>query len=100
MARYVHAVVNARAVGIQRQVNADIQQAEYFLALLGRERAEVSERLAQHRNELALYEHIGDLAGVRRKKRLVRALEKDVAAIDQMVRALWGKVAPTEDPLT
>jgi len=91
-------VVNAHALSTRRHVNADIQQAEYFLELLGQERADVSERLAHHRTELAMYEHVGDLAGVRRKKRVIRPLERDLFAIEQMVRALWNKVAPTEEP--
>jgi hypothetical protein len=89
-------VINA--LSTPRQVNADIQQAEYFLAVLGQERAEAGELLAKHRTELLMYEHIGDVAAVRRRKRVIRALEKDVFAIDQMVRALWQKVAPTEEP--
>lgn len=91
-------VVSAQALSTRRHANADIQQAEYFLSVLIQERTEVSERLAHHRTELAMYEHVGDLAGVRRKKRVIRPLERDLFAIEQMVRALWKKVAPTEEP--
>jgi hypothetical protein len=79
--------VNADALR-ERPVNADIQQAEYFLVVLGQERAEVAARLAHHRSELVRYEHGGDLAGSRRKKRLIRALEKEVFDIEQMLAAL------------
>lgn len=64
-------MVNPPAVSKQRPVNADIQQAEYFLTVLGQERSELAERLAHHRTELVMYEHAGDLAGVRRKKRSI-----------------------------
>jgi hypothetical protein len=87
-------VVNADAVKTQRRVTADIQQTEYFLVVLGQERAEVAERLAHHRTELVMYEHVGDLAGVRRKKQVIRALEKEAFDIEKMVKALWKKVAP------
>ena len=78
-----------------RLVKADIRQAEYFLGVLGQESAEIGELLVHHRAELAVYEHAGDLAGVRRKKRVVRALEQEALEIEQMVRALWKTVAPS-----
>ena len=95
VACYVHAVANP--IRTQRLANADFQQAEYFLALLGEECDEVSEHLAHHRAELVIYEHAGDLPGVRRKQRVIRALEKDLLVIEQMMTALWKKVAPTEN---
>jgi hypothetical protein len=90
-------VVNADARRGQGRIGADIQQAEYFLVLLGQERAEVAERLAHQRTELLMYEHAGDLAGVRRKKRAIRALEREVLDIEQMLTALWKKVAPSDE---
>ena len=58
---YVQAVANADPSSARRRVHADIQQAEYFLELLGDEYAELSERLTHHRTELVTYEHVGDL---------------------------------------
>lgn len=89
-------MAKSNAVSKPRAVRADIQQAEYFLALLGQERAEVAERVAHHRNELLLYEHAGDFAGVRRKRRVMRAMERELIEIDRMVAALWCTVAPTD----
>ena len=95
---YVQAVANADPSSARRRVHADIQQAEYFLELLGDEYAELSERLTHHRTELVTYEHVGDLPGIRRKERVIRQLEKDLFDVEQMVRALWKTVAPNEEP--
>lgn len=75
-------------------VNADVQQAEYFLGVFGEQHAEVAERLAHHRTELMMYEHVGDLAGADCARLVIRALEKEAFDIDRIVRSLWNKVAP------
>jgi hypothetical protein len=91
-------VVNEGARSGQRRVDAEIQQAEYFLGVLGQERAEIAERLAHQRADLVTYEHAGDLGGVRRKKRAIRALEKEVFDIEQMLAALWKTVSSADEP--
>jgi hypothetical protein len=83
---------------MQGRVSADVQQAEYFLVLFDQQRAEVAEQLAHHRTELMLYEHVGDLAGVHRKRQVIRALEKEAFDIERIVGALWKKVAPADEP--
>lgn len=91
-------MVNAHALAAKGRVNADIQQAEYFLVLFGQQRAEVAEQLAHHRTELMMYEHVGDLAGAHCKRRVIRDLEKEAFDIERIVGALWKKVAPGEPP--
>ena len=75
-------------------VDADVQQAEYFLDLFGEQHAEVAERLAHHRTELMMYEHVGDLVGANCTRRVIRALEKEALDIERIVRSLWKMVAP------
>jgi hypothetical protein len=75
-------------------VNADVQQAKYFLGVFGEQHAEVAERLAHHRTELMMYEHVGDLAGVHCTRQVIRALEKEAFDIQRIVTSLWKKVAP------
>jgi hypothetical protein len=78
----------AAAAGYALERGADIQQAEYFVALLDRRKAEVCELLELHLDALARFQRVGDLAGLRRKRRVVRTFESELGSIDGMLHAL------------
>jgi len=63
-------------------------QAEYFWRLLDRRKAEVCELLEPHLDALARLQRAGDLAGVRRERRIVKAFQAEVRTIDGILRAL------------
>ena len=65
-----------------------MQQAAYFHDLLTQERDEICENLGEQRVALGMYEHSGDVAGVRRKRRIIKALETEIGTIDRMLKAL------------
>jgi len=64
--------------------NCDIEQVEYFWALLSEQRAAVREKLDRLHASLARSERGGHLSSVRRKRLLIRAMESDIRAIDRM----------------
>jgi hypothetical protein len=68
--------------------DADLDQAEYFLRLLDRQKVEVCEALEAELDALARFQRAGDLAGVRRKRRIVKALEAELRTVDQLLIAL------------
>jgi hypothetical protein len=67
---------------------ADRQQAHYFGELLGEIRAELIERIAGLNGEMSMLEQLGDVEGFTRLRRNVRALEKELRGMDQMLEAL------------
>jgi hypothetical protein len=67
---------------------ADLQQAHYFHSLLGEEHAEIEEHLDRLHTELVTLGRVGDERGIRTQRRLIKALENEAHAIDQMRKAL------------
>jgi hypothetical protein len=68
--------------------SADRCQAEYFRKLLDGQQAQVQHELTGHTATLARYQHVGDLNGVRRMRRLVRAKETELNTIGYLIRGL------------
>jgi hypothetical protein len=68
--------------------DADVCQAEYFWRLLDQRKVEVCEALEAELDALARFQRAGDLAGVRCKRRIVRALEAELRTLDQLLVAL------------
>ena len=68
--------------------DADLQQAEYFRWLLDRHKCEVCEALEAELDALATFQRDGDLCGVRRHQRFVKALEYELRTVDRMLLAL------------
>jgi hypothetical protein len=67
---------------------ADRQQAHYYGELLGELRLELTGRIAGLSTEMSMLEELGDLDGFTRLRRNVRALEKELRGMDQMLEAL------------
>jgi hypothetical protein len=78
--------VKVATFAVQR--TADTEQAEYFRQLLDGRKCEVCELLEAELDALARAQHTGCLAGVRRHRRLVKALEADLRTVDRMLVAL------------
>jgi hypothetical protein len=68
--------------------DADLHQAEYFWRLLDRRKVEVCEALEAELDALARFQRAGDLAGVRCKRRITKALEAELRTVDQLLVAL------------
>jgi len=79
--------------------NSDIEQVEYFWALLSEQRAAVREKLDRQYASLARSERGGHQSSVRRKRLLIRATESDIRAIDRMLHALGNRLAASSNPL-
>jgi hypothetical protein len=63
--------------------------------LLDGQLTELCTRLVDQRRALVRYEHIGDMSGVRRKRRIIKALESDARTVEQMRDALrfrWSEL--------
>jgi hypothetical protein len=73
---------------------ADRHQAQYYRGLLEAQRVQVQEELAGHVTTLARYHHAGDLGGVRRVRRLVRAKETELNTIDHLLKDLQKRFGP------
>jgi hypothetical protein len=71
--------------------SADEKQAEYFLRLLDGQLTELCARLDDQRRALVRYEHIGDMSGVRRKRRIIKALDSDARTVERMGNALRSR---------
>ncbi|MBV8349194.1 MAG: hypothetical protein JOZ49_17220 [Mycolicibacterium sp.] len=67
---------------------ADREQAHYFDGVLSGQRAERDRRLDGLYLEVTRLDGIGDAAGVRHKRRLIRSIENEVRTIDRMQKAL------------
>ena len=68
--------------------DSEIQQAEYFWALLSEQRAAVREKLGGQYAALARCQRGGHLWSVRRKRLVIREIESEARAIDRMLHAL------------
>jgi hypothetical protein len=79
--------------------NSDIEQVEYFWALLSEQRAAGCEKLDRLYASLARSEHGGHLSSIRRKRLLIRAAESDIQAIDRMLHALGNRLSASSNPL-
>jgi hypothetical protein len=79
--------------------NSDIEQVEYFWALLSEQRAEVREKLDRQYATLARSERGGHLSSVRRKRLVIRAMETDIRAIDRMLHAMRNRLSASSNPL-
>jgi hypothetical protein len=63
--------------------------------LLDGQLTELCARLVDQRRALVRYEHIGDMSGVRRKRRIIKALESDARTVERMRNALrfrWSEL--------
>ena len=80
--------------------SADRRQAEYFRRLLADQRAQVSDELSGHAASLARYQQVGDLAGVRRLRRIVRANETELMTLDRLIFALDNRFGPLDLPMS
>ncbi len=68
--------------------NGDGQQAEYFRQLLDERKSGLCEQLEAELYALASFQRAGSPAGVRRHKRVVKALECELRTIDRLMMAL------------
>jgi hypothetical protein len=75
---------------------ADREQAYRFDEMLGQQRAELGERLDELHEQATKLDSIGDQAGVRRTRRIIRPLETEVRTIDRMLRALRIRLGPDD----
>jgi hypothetical protein len=78
----------AEVVSLPGYRTADLQQAEYFWRLLDHQRDEICEQLEHQQMALARFEHVGDTAAVRRKRRIIKALRADIRTIDRLLENL------------
>jgi hypothetical protein len=78
--------------------SADEKQAEYFVRLLDDQLAELRAKLNDQRRALVRYEHIGDVSGVRRKRRIIKALDRDARSIHRMRNALRFRLSERLQP--
>ncbi|MDT5134795.1 MAG: hypothetical protein QOE41_4106 [Mycobacterium sp.] len=79
--------------------NSEIEQVEFFFALLSEQRTAVREKLDRLYAALARSERGGHLSSVRRKRLLIRAMEGDIRAIDRMLHALGNRLSASSNPL-
>jgi hypothetical protein len=79
--------------------NSEIEQVEYFYALLSEQRTAVREKLDRLYAALARSERGGHLSSLRRKRLLIRAMESDIQAIDRMLHALGIRLSASSNPL-
>jgi hypothetical protein len=77
---------------------ADLQQGHYFHELLSHERAELDERIQELHAELARLDRVGDVAGVRSNRRIIKALESEGRLIDRMRNALRARLTERVPP--
>ena len=73
---------------------ADRCQAEYYRKLLDDQQVQIHQELTGHAATLARYQHVGDLSGVRRMRRLVRAKETELNTIGYLIRGLDARFGP------
>jgi hypothetical protein len=78
---------NAQVVVFPVEQVAEIEQAEYFLALLDRQKATACKRLEAHL-DAAASQGDGDECARRRRRRAVDALKSEIGMIDRMRHAL------------
>jgi hypothetical protein len=78
--------------------SADLCQADYFRKLLDDQQTQVQHELTGHAATLARYQHVGDLNGVRRMRRLVRAKETELNTIAYLIRGLDLRFGPRQTP--
>jgi hypothetical protein len=80
--------------------SADRRQAEYFRRLLDDQRAQVSFELSGHAASLARYQQVGDQAGVRRLRRIVRAKETEMVTLNRLISSLHNRFGPLDRPVS
>ena len=68
--------------------SGDRRQAEYYRRLLEIQRAQIYEELVGHAATLTRYHQAGDLPGVRRLRRLVRAKESELVTLERLINGL------------
>lgn len=90
---YGAAMSHGELLSLRGGTSADMHQAEYFHTLLDSEMIELRARLDQHLATMARYEHVGDVAGARRVRHMVRSLEGELRNVDRMVQALRVRMA-------
>jgi hypothetical protein len=78
---------------------ADREQAHYFGGVLSGQRAELDQRLDGLYLEVTRLDGMGDAAGVRHKRQLIRSIESEVRTIDRMQTALRLRLE-ADEPLS
>lgn len=78
----------AEVAGFPNMRNPDTEQAEYFLRLLDGRKFELSQVLEAELDELTACQRAGSLTGVRRHKRVVKALQAELRTVDRLMVAL------------
>jgi hypothetical protein len=72
--------------------DADVEQAEIFLALLAQRREELCDLLDAQAIKLGRAERSHDTAGVRRKRLCIKEIGAEIRDIDRMMRGLRGRL--------
>jgi hypothetical protein len=75
---------------------ADRRQADYFRRLLDGQRSQVELELAAHSSMLERHQRAGDLPGIRRARRLLRATQTELFTIQRLIEALDIRFGPPE----
>jgi hypothetical protein len=73
---------------VEHRRRADRRQADYYRRSLEEQRAQVLAESAEHEQMLARHQRAGDLSGVKRMRRLVRAKETELNTVDRLIQAL------------
>jgi hypothetical protein len=88
-------VPGGEVVRIESRIQTpDRRQADYYWRLLDDRRDQVQEELAGDSLLLASYQQDGDLSGVRRLRRLVRAKETELITIARLIQAIETRFSP------
>ena len=73
---------------------ADMRQAEYYMALLDQQRAQVDEDIADRYMALAKSHANGDLRGMRQVRKVIRQIQREQFALDCLREALEHRFFP------
>jgi hypothetical protein len=77
-----------------RRQTPDRRQGDYYLRLLNGQRNQVARELASDTLILQRYQQDGDLSGVRRMRRFVRAKESELTTINRLIHGIETRFAP------
>jgi hypothetical protein len=72
----------------------DRQQADYYWRLLKDQRVQVQDELTEHSLMLTKHQRAGDLSGVKRVRRLVRAKETELNTKNYLINAIEKRFGP------
>jgi len=74
---------------------ADMRQAEYYMALLDQQRAQVGEDIADRYMALAKSQANGDLRRMRQVRKMIRQIQREQFVVDCLREALEHRFFPT-----